>query len=91
MRFKKFKGKKYFDKWHSENCIKYPNRVLNLMIYLSDHDCGTEFFNGEVIPSVTGNAVIFPSYFTHTHKGQPCPKGKTRYIITGYFNFISLV
>ena len=90
LRFKKFKGKIYFDKWHSENCLKYPNRILNLMIYLSDHDCGTEFFSGEVIPSVAGSAVVFPSYFTHTHKGQPCPKGKTRYIITGYFNFILL-
>jgi len=87
-RFKKFKKDKSFKNWHSEHCKEFPTRILNIMYYLSDHNCGTEFYNGSVIKSVKGRSIIFPSYFTHTHRGQVCPDKKTRYILTGYFNFI---
>ena len=87
VRFKKFNKGKSFGDWHSEHCIDYPKRLLNIMYYLSDHNCGTEFYDGEVIKSKTGRAIVFPSYVTHTHRGQVCPDGKTRYILTGYFEF----
>ena len=87
VRFKKFNKGKSFGDWHSEHCMDYPNRLLNIMYYLSDHNCGTEFYDGEIVKSKTGRAIVFPSYFTHTHKGQVCPDGKTRYILTGYFEF----
>ena len=88
MRFKKFNPGKAFTTWHSEHSHHYPTRILNFQLYLSSHNCGTKFYNGKVIKSETGKAVIFPSYFTHTHKGQRCPNNKTRYLITGYFNFL---
>jgi|TARA_R110002012_G_scaffold6719_3_gene32030 hypothetical protein len=88
LRFKKFKPGKSFNKWHSEHCNKYPSRVLAFQLYLSDHNCGTQFMNGEYVESDIGKAVLFPAYFTHTHRGQACPQKKTRYLITGYFNFI---
>ena len=87
IRFKKFSKGKSFNNWHSEHCFDYPNRILNIMYYLTDHDCGTKFYDGEVVLSKKGRAIIFPSYFTHTHKGQVCPEGKVRYILTGYFEF----
>jgi hypothetical protein len=87
VRFKKFNKDKSFGDWHSEHCFDYPNRILNIMYYLTDHDCGTKFYDGEVVLSKKGRAIIFPSYFTHTHKGQVCPEGKVRYILTGYFEF----
>tara|TARA_R110000823_G_scaffold188801_1_gene320771 strand:- start:137 stop:658 length:522 start_codon:yes stop_codon:yes gene_type:complete len=90
LRFKHFKPGKSFEKFHSEHSWKYATRLLNIQIYLSDHDCGTEFFKGKVIKSEQGKVVLFPSYFTHTHKGQKCPKRKHRYIITGYVNFLDL-
>ena len=87
LRFKHFKPGRSFNHWHSEHCLTYPNRVLSLQIYLSEHNCGTEFYNGRVIKSKIGRVALFPAYFTHTHRGQVCPENKDRFIITGYFSF----
>jgi len=89
MRFKHFKPGESFYTWHSENNMTYPHRVLAMQIYLSNHNCGTEFSNyNKTIKSDIGKVVLFPAYFTHTHRGQICPENKDRYIITGYVNFI---
>ena len=88
VRFKHFKPGYFYSKWHSEVSYYSPNRILNMMIYLSEHNCGTEFFDGSVIKSEIGRLTIFPSYFTHTHRGQICPENKNRYILGGYFTFV---
>lgn len=89
LRFKHFKPQHSFSSWHSEHCFSNPYRVLSLQIYLSNHNCGTEFSNyDKTIKSDIGKVVLFPAYFTHTHRGQICPENKDRYIITGYVNFI---
>jgi len=88
MRFKHFKPGKNFDNWHSEHSFLYSYRMLSIMIYLSDHNCGTEFYNGDIIKSKVGRLTMFPAYFTHTHRGQICPDNKDRYLLTGYFNFV---
>ena len=88
LRFKRFDKGKSFEGWHSEHCVDYPLRVLSVQFYLSEHNCGTEFIDGSVIKSEVGRLAIFPSYFTHCHKGQKCPENKPRYIITGYTEFI---
>jgi hypothetical protein len=89
MRFKHFKPGESFYNWHSENSMTYPHRVLALQIYLSNHNCGTEFSAyDKTVLSVKGRATMFPAYFTHTHRGQVCPENKDRYLLTGYVNFI---
>ena len=90
MRFKKFKPGKHFEKWHSEHSYNHATRVLNIQMYLTSHNCGTEFYNKKVVKSEQGKVVIFPSYFTHTHRGQKCPDNKTRYLVTGNVNFLNL-
>ncbi len=89
IRFKHFKPGNFYNGWHSEVGYNSPHRVLNIMIYLSEHNCGTEFFDGSVIKSEIGRLTIFPSYFTHTHRGQVCSENKDRYILGGYFNFVN--
>ena len=83
-RIKKFIDNEYYSEWHSEHCVEFPYRTLSILIYLSDHECGTEFMNGEIIKSVKGRALVFPATWTHTHRGQPCPDGKDRYIMSSY-------
>ena len=31
--------------------------------------------------------MVFPPYWTHAHKGQPCPDKKFRYILSAYATF----
>jgi len=87
IRFKHWKKNNFFDRWHSEHNSETPLRILNFMIYLSTHNCGTQFLDKRIIKSEKGRLVIFPSYFTHTHRGMPCPDKKDRYMVGGYFNF----
>ena len=87
IRFKHWKKNNYFNIWHSEHSGQNPYRILNFMIYLSNHNCGTQFLDKRVIKSEKGKLVIMPSYFTHTHRGMPCPEKKDRYVLSGYFNF----
>jgi hypothetical protein len=87
LRFKLFKKGNSFNNWHSEHCMTHLNRILGIQIYLTEHDCGTEFYNKKTILSRIGRVCIFPAFFTHTHRGQP-DFLKDRMIITGYYNFI---
>lgn len=88
LRFKYFKKGNSFDNFHSEHSITHSQRVIGIQIYLTEHDCGTEFFYlKKTIKSKVGRVCIFPAYFTHTHKGQP-DFLKDRMIITGYYNFV---
>jgi hypothetical protein len=86
-RFKEFLPGKYYDAFHSEQGLNSP-RLLSILVYLSNHNCGTEFFNGTMVQSIKGRALIFPPFWTHVHKGQPCPDKKHRYILTAYSNFV---
>lgn len=89
LKFKYFKPGNYFENWHWEHSYRDPYRVLGLTIYLSNNKCGTEFFNADIIETKKGRLTIFPCSFTHTHRGQPCPDNKDRYLFTGYFHSIS--
>ena len=89
LRVKHFLPGKHFSDWHSEHSFFYPNRILGIQVYLSDHNCGTKFYDGHRVLSKKGKATIFPTYFTHTHKGEICPENKDRYLLTGYYSFVS--
>ena len=86
MRFKYFRPGNFFKVFHCEQSFELPYRILSFMVYLSDHNEGTEFYSGEVIKSEKGKAVIFPAFWTHLHRGQKC--NEDRFIMGGYFNLI---
>lgn len=83
-----------FKKWHSErptagcveNWIAY--RALVYTTYLNDvTDKGeTEFkYQSISFKPTKGKTIIFPSDFTHTHRGIPSPT-QEKYIATGWFS-----
>lgn len=83
VRFKHFPKNYSFDKWHCEQTTNYPYRIISILIYLSDHDVGTEFYHeNKTIKSKAGRAIIFPASWTHIHRGQKT--NKDRYILSSY-------
>jgi len=85
---KRFYPKKSFNVWHCEHDYTESQRIACSIIYLSDHNCGTEFYDGSVVMSKKGRIMIFPTFWTHMHRGQVCPENKDRYIISGYISFL---
>ena len=89
LRIKWWKPGDYYSEWHSEHNINSPLRILSFLIYLSDNDSYTHFKRHDSIKSELGSGIIFPAYFTHTHKGSICEKGLDRFIASGYFSFFT--
>lgn len=77
--------------WHCEHHPSNPllaNRLLSWTIYLNTvEDGGTEYMNFETVDALQGRCVIWPSYWTHFHRGV-ISTTKTKYIATGWYNFI---
>ena len=76
--------------WHCEaGDREYASRVLTWSVYLNDDfDAGeTEFLYQQYrYKPKMGDVVIFPAYFTHSHRGNS-PIGGVKYIITGWLEF----
>ena len=82
-----------FKIWHFENDFKSHlnrHRALVFMTYLNDvEDGGTEFFHQNLsTPAKKGLTLIWPAYWTHTHRGI-VSRLKEKYIVTGWINFIN--
>lgn len=86
-------GKGGYHHWHSEF---YPHptdprqdslhRVLVFMYYLNDVSVGgeTEFlYQGKKLQPQAGSLVLFPTDFTHTHRGC-VPESEDKYILTSW-------
>jgi prolyl 4-hydroxylase len=77
--------------WHCERAsLPYSNRVLVWMIYLNTvKDRGeTEFYyQHHFEPAEEGKLVIWPSDWTHLHRGVPSLT-ETKYVLTGWFTHI---
>jgi len=87
-RFKKFKPGNSFNAWHSEYNLSRKNIVLSSIIYLSDNMSSTEFYRYGNIKSDCGTVAMFPSFFTHVHRGNSCKLERTRYIISAYYYLV---
>lgn len=77
-------------KWHSENdgWGSNVNRSFVFMTYLNDvEDGGTDFkFQKLTTPAKKGLTLIWPAYWTHTHKSQISTTSE-KYIVTGWYSF----
>jgi len=78
-----------FKTWHSERMgPNVSKRVLVFMTYLNDvKDGGTDFYYQNLTsPAKKGLTLIWPSEWTHMHKGQ-ISKTNEKYIVTGWYTF----
>ena len=87
--FQKYNGKEDgYKVWHCEHQPEeYANkRIMAWMFYLNDAKSGTEFYNRSTIRAKAGRCVIWPAFWTHTHRGV-IPNVGLKYIITGWFSY----
>lgn len=85
----KYNPRDGFYKTHCEVTDRISSkRVLVWMIYLNTlQDGGTLFPSYKMgINAVQGRLVMWPSYWTHMHKGQ-VSHTETKYIATGWYEF----
>ena len=79
-----------YKSWHHENPGKmsHIHRHLVFMTYCNDlPNAGTHFkYQKITTPSIKGLTLIWPSVFTHTHKGQITEEHE-KMIVTGWYNF----
>ena len=81
-------GQSYFG-WHAETSGLYENnnrRILAFSTFLNNIKKGGEtefFYQKQKIKPEEGKTILFPPFWTHTHKGNISDKNK--YIITGWF------
>ena len=79
--------------WHSERSVHLTHqRALTFMTYLNDVKDGgsTEFkYQGLRHNAKKGKTLIWPSDFTHTHRGQKS-ETQEKYITTGWFNHVDV-
>ena len=80
-----------FKQWHTERANSSPGNVyrhLVFMTYMNDvPDGGTEWYHQDkYVPAKKGYTVIWPSDWTHFHKGR-VSNTLEKFIITGWFSF----
>tara|TARA_R110000744_G_scaffold26071_2_gene64338 strand:+ start:3459 stop:4046 length:588 start_codon:yes stop_codon:yes gene_type:complete len=77
-----------FHNWHYENASKMSlDRMLVWSLFLNDVEEGGELefiYSAMRIKPKKGTLVLFPAYFTHTHRGNP-PISNTKHIGTGWY------
>ena len=81
-----------FKTWHCERSGDFNDtikRILVFMTYLNDvDDGGTEFlYQNKIVKAEKGKTVIWPSDWTHTHRGQ-ISHTKEKMIVTGWFSHL---
>ena len=79
-----------FKIFHTERASKNNDRHLVFMTYLNDIDDGggTEFKLQKMkVKAEKGKTVIWPSDWTHTHRGIVSPS-QEKYIVTGWWSFM---
>ena len=76
-----------FHSWHFENgSVSYSQRTFVIQLYLNDDFEGgeTEFlYQNRREEAKTGDVLIFPCGYTHTHRGNP-PIGGIKYLVTSW-------
>ena len=89
IQIQKYEPSEGYKAWHCERYgITQQTRCFAFMTYLNDVlDGGTEFMYQKLIsPAKKGLTMIWPSDWTHTHKGQISHTHK-KYIATGWLNY----
>ena len=73
--------------WHCEHGLGGEGRIMAWMFYLNNAKSGTEFRNYPTVGAKMGRCAIWPSGWTHVHRGGTPNKG-IKYIVTGWISYL---
>ena len=91
IKIQKYKPNEHYSHWHSESTgfEGNNNRILVFSTFLNDIIKGGEtefFYQKKKIKPKIGKTIIFPAFWTHTHKVHLSKE--TKYIITGWYSYV---
>ena len=93
VKIQKYKPSQGYHVWHCDaGNIQNGRRLLVSMLYLNTVKSGgeTEFlYQRQRVKPELGTMVLFPTYWTHPHRGNPPLEGN-KYIINGWLEFMEL-
>ncbi len=91
VKIQKYKPSQGYHVWHSDvDCMVNSRRMLVCMLYLNTVEEGgeTEFLHQSVrVTPEQGTLVLFPSYWTHPHRGNPPLEGE-KYVMNTWLEFM---
>jgi len=91
VRIQKTKPTQGYHIWHCDSDSVYTSRrMMAVILYLNTVEEGgeTEFLHQSMrVPPVQGTLILFPSAWTHPHRGNPPLKGN-KYIMTTWLEFM---
>ena len=92
VKIQKYKPSQGYHAWHCDSStIGNSRRLMVSMLYLNTVEKGgeTEFLyqNMRVTPE-QGTLVLFPTYWTHPHRGNPPLEGE-KYIMDGWLEYLA--
>jgi len=91
VKIQKYKPSQGYHVWHCDNTSPTScRRIIVCMLYLNDVEEGgeTEFlYQSKRVKPQQGTMMLFPSTWTHTHRGNPPLKGN-KYIVNTWLEFI---
>ena len=89
-----YKPKEGYFNWHCErSSYMSDQRALVFMTYLNDVNDGGEtefYYQKRKIKPVKGKTIIWPTDFTHLHRGVTSPT-EHKIIATGWFNYFDVI
>ena len=75
--------------WHSDDCVHPINkwmRIISSITYLNDdYEGGGTEFEDHIITPVSGKTLIFPSAFTHPHRGLVVTAGIKKILVMHFW------
>ena len=91
IKIQKYEPNENYGQWHSESTGYQGNnnRILVFSTFLNDVKKGGEtefFYQKQKVKAEEGKTIIFPAYWTHTHKGNIT--NEIKYIITGWYTYV---
>ena len=91
VKIQKYQSSQGYHVWHCDNTSPTScRRIIVCMLYLNDVEEGgeTEFlYQSKRIKPQQGTMMLFPTAWTHTHRGNPPLKG-TKYIVNAWLEFM---